>query len=105
MAVLVGHADDGVRRHPARRADDQAAHIKAAQLFRRRVGGRVFFIVDDESCVQQVITHGCQNTQRLVVLHLQPLDRRVDLAEANKSYPFIHVSLPPCFHLQLLLGS
>ena len=102
MAVLVGHADDGVRRHPARHADDQAAHIKAAQLFRRRVGGRVFFIVDDESSVQQVIAHGCQNAQRLIVLHLQPLDRRVDLAEANKSYPFIHVSLPPCFHLQLL---
>ena len=105
MAVLVGHADDGVRRDPACHADDQAAHIKAAQLFRRRVGGRVFFIVDDEPCVQQVIAHVLQNTQRLIVLHLQPLDRRVDLSETNKSYPFIHVSLPPCFHLQLLLGS
>ena len=92
MAIPIGHAGDGMGRHPARHAYHQAAHIIALQLGSGGIRRRILFIVDDQPRVQRRIAHILQNAQRLVALHLQTLDRRVDLAKAYKAYLFFHSS-------------
>ncbi|MPM67365.1 hypothetical protein SDC9_114287 [bioreactor metagenome] len=94
MSKMIRHTNNRMRWDPTRNTKNHAVHFPFFQQPNCTVCVFIFFVINyDAGVVHPGILQPRKRLQRIVMLPLQPIKRRIYLSEANKSNLSRHFAL------------
>jgi hypothetical protein len=104
MAEMICNPHNCVGRNPTGHAHNQAAEVITGQLMIGSIGSFVGRVINNQAAVNHAAYLRLQSSQSLIVLHLQPLDGGIHLAEAHKTNSTIIHNNSPLYVTEAIIA-